>query len=95
MVEQCSSGGEASPTGLELLFTDDKLPGRILHSLNMMRKNRTFCDVVLHVSFILSLTLTLDNILESLNTLEEVYLFPQRKSYVHQEHFQTAGHQFY
>ncbi|XP_046682683.1 influenza virus NS1A-binding protein homolog isoform X2 [Homalodisca vitripennis] len=49
MVEQCSNSGETSPTGAELLFTDDKLTVRTLHSLNMMRKNRTFCDVILHV----------------------------------------------
>jgi len=49
MVEQCSSDGESSPTCSELVFTDDKLPSHTLHSLNMMRKNRSFCDVVLHV----------------------------------------------
>ncbi|KAL1115136.1 hypothetical protein AAG570_007167 [Ranatra chinensis] len=32
-----------------LSFTDDRHPSLVLHSLNMMRKNRTFCDVVLHV----------------------------------------------
>ncbi|XP_054274096.1 influenza virus NS1A-binding protein homolog isoform X2 [Macrosteles quadrilineatus] len=48
MTEQ-SNGGDASPTGNELLFMDDKMPVRTLHSLNMMRKNRTFCDVILHV----------------------------------------------
>lgn len=32
-----------------LSFQDDKHPVSILHSINMMRKNRTFCDVVLQV----------------------------------------------
>lgn len=50
MVEQCN-GGDSSPTGGELIFHDDKLQAHTLHSLNMMRKNRTFCDVILHVSW--------------------------------------------
>lgn len=32
-----------------LIYQDDHLPSQTLHSLNMMRKNRTFCDVILHV----------------------------------------------
>uniref|UniRef100_A0A1B6DBP3 Kelch-like protein diablo n=1 Tax=Clastoptera arizonana TaxID=38151 RepID=A0A1B6DBP3_9HEMI len=48
MVEQ-SNGGDSSPTGAELIFHDEKLQAYTLHSLNMMRKNRTFCDVILHV----------------------------------------------
>lgn len=32
-----------------LSFSDDRHTSQILHSLNMMRKNRTFCDVLLHV----------------------------------------------
>ncbi|XP_075229233.1 influenza virus NS1A-binding protein homolog isoform X2 [Lycorma delicatula] len=32
-----------------LVYQDDQLPSQTLHSLNMMRKNRTFCDVILHV----------------------------------------------
>ncbi|XP_017784244.1 PREDICTED: influenza virus NS1A-binding protein-like isoform X2 [Nicrophorus vespilloides] len=32
-----------------LIFTDDKLQDNTLSALNMMRKNRHFCDVILHV----------------------------------------------
>ncbi|VEN59804.1 unnamed protein product [Callosobruchus maculatus] len=32
-----------------LEFFDDVHQGHILNSLNMMRKNRHFCDVILHV----------------------------------------------
>lgn len=35
-----------------LIFQDDGHPSQLLHSLNTMRKNRTFCDVILHVSII-------------------------------------------
>lgn len=38
-----------------LVFQDDGHPNQLLLSLNMMRKNRTFCDVILHVSFIICL----------------------------------------
>lgn len=33
----------------DLVFEDEQLPLATLCSLNMMRKNRHFCDVVLHV----------------------------------------------
>lgn len=33
-----------------LIFQDENHSSQLLNSLNMMRKNRTFCDVILHVS---------------------------------------------
>lgn len=48
MVEQTPSG-DTPLVGGDLLFHDNKLQAQTLHSLNMMRKNRTFCDVILHV----------------------------------------------
>lgn len=36
----------------QLNFTDESHNSRTLQSLNMMRKNKNFCDVVLHVSFV-------------------------------------------
>ncbi|XP_021924543.1 influenza virus NS1A-binding protein homolog A-like isoform X2 [Zootermopsis nevadensis] len=50
MVEQLQQNGQAqvaSVTGL--VFEDDEHNTRTLQSLNMMRKNRHFCDVILHV----------------------------------------------
>nr|CAI5827801.1 unnamed protein product [Callosobruchus analis] len=52
-----SPNGETSPDmtmeeaekDLSLEFFDDVHQGHILNSLNMMRKNRHFCDVILHV----------------------------------------------
>lgn len=35
-----------------LVFQDDSHPSQLLSSMNTMRKNRTFCDVILHVSII-------------------------------------------
>ncbi len=32
-----------------LVFKDDNHHSQLLRSLNMMRRNRTFCDVILHV----------------------------------------------
>ncbi|XP_073988784.1 influenza virus NS1A-binding protein homolog [Rhodnius prolixus] len=40
----------AKPKESSFMFQDDHLPSSVLHNLNMMRKNRTFCDVILHVS---------------------------------------------
>ncbi|KAK9511199.1 hypothetical protein O3M35_005805 [Rhynocoris fuscipes] len=39
----------AKPKESSFIFQDDHLPSSVLHNLNMMRKNKTFCDVVLHV----------------------------------------------
>jgi hypothetical protein len=39
-----------------LLFQDDSHPSQLLQSLNTMRKNKTFCDVILHVSILKSVT---------------------------------------
>ena len=36
-----------------LIFHDETHHHNLLHSLNTMRKNRTFCDVILHVSIYL------------------------------------------
>lgn len=33
-----------------LVFQDENHSSQLLNSLNTMRKNRTFCDVILHVS---------------------------------------------
>lgn len=35
-----------------LIFQDDTHHLNLLQSLNTMRKNRTFCDVILHVSIL-------------------------------------------
>lgn len=35
-----------------LLFDDSDHHCRTLQALNMMRKNRHFCDIILHVSFL-------------------------------------------
>nr|CAD7206110.1 unnamed protein product [Timema douglasi] len=50
--EVVMSGSEQGRDELEsagLVFQDDQHNSRTLQSLNMMRKNRHFCDVVLHV----------------------------------------------
>ena len=39
----------------QLNFTDESHNSRTLQALNMMRKNKNFCDVVLHVSIVLAL----------------------------------------
>jgi hypothetical protein len=58
MVEQLQQNDQAqvaSVTGL--VFEDDEHNAHTLQSLNMMRKNRHFCDVILHVSTICSITI--------------------------------------
>ncbi|XP_014260195.1 influenza virus NS1A-binding protein [Cimex lectularius] len=42
----------ARPKEATLVYEDSKNASSILHSLNMMRKNTTFCDVVLHVDHV-------------------------------------------
>ncbi|KAG8238394.1 hypothetical protein J437_LFUL016830, partial [Ladona fulva] len=48
MVEQHQADQQAN----DLVFEDEKHLSRTLQALNMMRKNRRFCDVVLHVGSI-------------------------------------------
>lgn len=49
------SGGE---DGAELCFEDEGLVPAAMRALNMMRKNRHFCDVVLYVSIAASMIKT-------------------------------------
>lgn len=44
-----------------LVFQDDSHPSQLLLSLNTMRKNKTFCDVILHVSISKSIPITVVN----------------------------------
>ncbi|XP_039297787.1 influenza virus NS1A-binding protein-like [Nilaparvata lugens] len=44
-----SSDEMAEQTNAGLVFEDELLPPRTLHNMNMMRKNRSFCDVILKV----------------------------------------------
>ncbi|KAJ9576566.1 hypothetical protein L9F63_025537 [Diploptera punctata] len=47
MVEQLQQNEVASSGGL--VFEDEQHSSRTMQSLNMMRKNKHFCDVILHV----------------------------------------------
>ena len=48
MVEQLQQNDVANSGGL--VFEDEQHSSRTMQSLNMMRKNKHFCDVILHVS---------------------------------------------
>jgi len=55
-IENVTSGQNMSPdlngcdTGAVFVMEDEDHQSALLNSLNMMRKSRTFCDVILHVS---------------------------------------------
>jgi hypothetical protein len=51
MVEQLQQNEQAQVAGVGgLVFEDEQHNTHTLQALNMMRKNRHFCDVILHVS---------------------------------------------
>lgn len=47
--QQAMADEEEEVIDLHLLFTDEKHQANTLAALNKMRKNRHFCDVILHV----------------------------------------------
>jgi hypothetical protein len=51
MVEHLQQNEQAQVAGIGgLVFEDEQHNTHTLQALNMMRKNRHFCDVILHVS---------------------------------------------
>lgn len=47
--EMIGRNEEEEEADVSLDFSDEELRVNTLHALNMMRKNRHFCDVILHV----------------------------------------------
>jgi 1,2-phenylacetyl-CoA epoxidase catalytic subunit len=72
MVEQLQQNDQAqvaSVTGL--VFEDNEHNTHTLQSLNMMRKNRHFCDVILHVSTKCYITVVLSSFLHDTHTQQQ------------------------
>jgi hypothetical protein len=67
MVSSISTNGDAEGLKSSILELQDEHHSHlILSSLNMMRKNKHFCDVILHVSYYSQLGLLLDKVWHNL-----------------------------